>query len=252
MSPSGLAMPTARATHEPSQQAVSAVPVGVTIARPRLLDLFCCAGGAGVGYSQAGFDVVGVDIAPQPRYPFEFIQADVSALDVDFLRTFDAIHASPPCQIHSITAKLNPKSAAKHGDFIDITREKLVASGKPYVIENVPGAPLLNPVVLCGTMFGLRVFRHRLFESNVFILVPSHQSHRGTTNSSRTYSTFAGGADMICVAGHNFKRVDGAAAMGIDWPARREEIAQAIPPAYTRFIGEQLLAHLRASPALAA
>lgn len=213
--------------------------------RPRLLDLFCGAGGAAMGYHEAGFDVVGVDIKPQPRYPFQFIQADATELDRSFLNGFDAVHASPPCQVHSITAKLHKATVARHGDFIDATRQLCVESRLPYVIENVPGAPLLDPVMLCGTMFGLRVFRHRLFECSFYLMTPPHEPHRGTTNSSRTYSTFATGADMICVAGHNFRREDGAAAMGIDWPARREEIAQAIPPAYTRFIGEQLLRHLR-------
>lgn len=198
-----------------------------------------------MGYHQAGFDVVGVDINPQPRYPFEFVKGDATKLDPAFIATFDAIHASPPCQIHSITAKLHKATVAKHGDFIDQTRLLCMASGLPYVIENVPGAPLVDPVMLCGTMFGLRVFRHRLFECSFFVMTPPHERHQGTTNSSRTYSRFSTGADMICVAGHNFRREDGAAAMGIDWPARREEIAQAIPPAYTRFIGVQLLAHIQ-------
>jgi DNA (cytosine-5)-methyltransferase 1 len=200
-----------------------------------------------MGYHQAGFEVVGVDVAPQPRYPFEFIQADCLALDPAFVAGFDAIHASPPCQKHSITAKLWPDK--DHPDLIEDTRALLLRSGLPFVMENVPGAPLLDPIVLCGSMFGLRVFRHRLFEASFFIMTPPHPTHRGTTNSSRTYSTFAGGADMICIAGHNFRREDGAAAMEITWPARREEIAQMIPPAYTRFIGGQLLEHLRQSPA---
>lgn len=217
--------------------------------RPRLLDLFCCAGGAAMGYYKAGFDVVGVDIKPQPRYPFEFIQADVLRLDPAFIASFDAVHASPPCQRYSITAKLWPDR--DHPDLVAPTRAMLIAAGLPYVIENVPGAPLLHPVTLCGTMFGLRTFRHREFECSFFLLTPPHAMHRGTTNSSRTYSSFATGADMICIAGHNFRRQDGAEAMGIDWPATREEIAQAIPPAYTRFIGERLLDHVR-TPSLEA
>lgn len=212
--------------------------------RPRLLDLFCCAGGAAMGYHRAGFDVVGVDNKPQPNYPFNFVQADALTLAPSFLEGFDAIHASPPCQIHSITAKLHENSKG-HLDLVPQTRAMLIASGKPYIIENVPGAPLIRPIMLCGTMFGLRVFRHRLFECSFWMLTPPHAAHRGTTNSSRTYSTFSSGADMICVAGNNFRREDGAAAMGIDWHARREEIAQAIPPAYTQFIGAELLAHVR-------
>jgi len=210
--------------------------------RPRLLDLFCCAGGAAMGYYRAGFDVVGVDIKPQKRYPFEFIQADCLALGMDFIRGFDAVHASPPCQIHSITAKMT--GAHGHIDLIPQTRAMLTDSGLPYIIENVPGAPMYDPVILCGLMFGLRVYRHRLFESNCFLLAPSHPAHRGYTNASRSYSSFKDGASIICCAGHNFRREDGALAMKIDWPMTRKEMAQAIPPAYTEFLGRQLLSFI--------
>ncbi len=211
----------------------------------KVLDLFCGVGGAAMGYHQAGFEVVGVDIRPQPRYPFKFIQADCLALDPAFVASFDVIHASPPCQVHSITAKIHGNSRG-HLDLIPETRAMLVASGRPYVMENVPGAPLIDPIMLCGTMFGLRVFRHRHFECSFWTLTPPHDGHVGTTNSSRTYSTFATGADMICIAGNNFRREDGAAAMEIDWPATRPEITQAIPPAYTRWIGNAILASLDA------
>jgi DNA (cytosine-5)-methyltransferase 1 len=145
--------------------------------KPRLLDLFCCAGGAGVGYSRAGFEVVGVDINPQPRYPFEFVQADALNLDADFIATFDAIHASPPCQSYSDLAKRNG-NAHEWPRLIEPVRELLVSTGLPYVIENVDGAPLIDAVVLCGTMFPrLRVLRHRLFEANFTILTPPHQKH---------------------------------------------------------------------------
>jgi len=134
--------------------------------KPRLLDLFCCAGGAGVGYSRAGFEVVGVDNKPQSNYPLPFIQADALKLDPEFIASFDAIHASPPCQSYSDLAKRNG-NAHEWPRLIEPVREILIASGLPYVIENVDGAPLLNPMVLCGTMFkGLRVLRHRLFETN--------------------------------------------------------------------------------------
>jgi len=121
------------------------------VKKPRLLDLFCCAGGAGVGYSRAGFDVVGVDIDPQPHYPFPFIQADALTLDPKFIASFDAVHASPPCQAYSDLAKRNG-NAHEWPRLIEPIREILIRSGLPYVIENVDGAPLINPVVLCGTM----------------------------------------------------------------------------------------------------
>ena len=209
----------------------------------RLLDLFCCAGGAATGYHRAGFNVVGVDHRPQPNYPFEFIQADVMGLNAEFLSRFDAIHASPPCQAYSITAKIRD-TADKHPDLVEPVREMLKASGRPYVIENVVGAPLHDPILLCGTMFGLRVYRHRLFECSFFILVPGHPTHRGGTNASRGYSSFANGAEMICLAGNNFVREDGAVAMGIDWETTRPELAQAIPPAYTQFLGARLMSLL--------
>ena len=137
----------------------------------KLLDLYCKAGGASVGYARAGFEVIGVDIKKQKRYPYQFIQAD--ALDVladkDFISQFDVIAASPPCQTHSATKHLRNaqgKSTNKI-DLIPQTREGLIASGKIYIIENVPGAPLIDPVVMCGSSFGLKVRRHRQFESNV-------------------------------------------------------------------------------------
>ncbi|MCC6158679.1 MAG: DNA cytosine methyltransferase [Deltaproteobacteria bacterium] len=215
--------------------------------KPRLLDLFCCAGGAGIGYGQAGFDVVGVDIAPQPNYPLPFIQADVLSLDPDFLTLFDAIHASPPCQAYSDLAKRNG-----NGDswprLIDPVRKMLIDTSLPYVIENVEGAPLENPVVLCGTMFpSLRVLRHRLFESNFLIMTPPHpkhpkvhtfdrrKSHFGKTDEWKDFVQVTGGGNCSLAAARD--------AMGIDWMTKGE-INEAIPPAYTRFIGEQLLKHL--------
>jgi DNA (cytosine-5)-methyltransferase 1 len=153
--------------------------------RPRLLDLFCGAGGAGMGYHRAGFDVVGVDIASQKNYPFEFIQGDALAYCAEHGHEFDAIHASPPCQAHS--AMKTMYNAREHLDLVPQTREALRATGKPYVIENVPGAPLITPFILCGTMFDLgwedaELRRHRLFESSTFMLTPScaHGRRRST------------------------------------------------------------------------
>lgn len=206
--------------------------------RPRLLDLFCGAGGAGMGYHRAGFDVVGVDIKPQPRYPFDFHQADALAFPVDW---FDAIHASPVCKAWTKAKSINGHQSWYPTDQIALIREKLQKSGLPFVIENVVGAPLSNPFMLCGTMFGLRVYRHRQFESN--FLVPSliHPRHIGSTNAHRGMSK--GGA-FVCVAGHNFLVHEAREAMGIDWMIQ-SEISQAIPPAYTEFIGRQLIEVVR-------
>jgi len=217
---------------------------------PRLLDLFCCAGGAGTGYSLAGFEVTGVDIKPQPNYPFPFIQTDALKLDPKFISTFDAIHASPPCQSYSDLAKRNDNADA-WPRLIDPVRDVLVASGLLYIIENVEGAPLRNPAVLCGTMFkGLRVLRHRLFEANFPILTPKHgahpkvhtfdkrKSHYGKTDDMRDFVQVTGGGNCTIAAARD--------AMGIDWMTKNE-LNEAIPPAYTRFIGRQLLAYLIAN-----
>jgi len=215
--------------------------------KPRLLDLYCCAGGAGVGYARAGFEVVGVDIDPQPRYPFEFIQADALGLDPEFVASFDAIHASPPCQSYSDLAKRNGNADA-WPRLIDPTRDLLVASGKPWVIENVEGAPLRNPVVLCGTMFpGLRVLRHRLFEASFPIVAPPHgkhpkvhtfdkrKSHYGKTNDMLDFVQVTGGGNCTVAAAKD--------AMGITWMTKNE-MNESIPPAYTKLIGDQLMAYI--------
>ena len=213
--------------------------------RPRLLDLFSGAGGAATGYHRAGFDVTGVDIKPQPRYPFKFVQGDALEYVAEHGYEFDAIHASPPCQAYSSATKCwsGVEGASKHPDLVGAMRIILKPFGKPYAIENVPGAPLLNPVILCGVYFGLKVYRHRLFESNVMIFQPDHQRHSETVPRAGRGAS-AGG--YISVAG-NFADVAAArAAMGIDWMTR-DELSQAIPPAYTEYIGEQLLWHLEAA-----
>jgi DNA (cytosine-5)-methyltransferase 1 len=229
--------------------------------KPRLLDLFCCAGGAAMGYHRAGFEVVGVDIRPQPRYPFEFIQADCLTLDLGFLRGFDAIHASPPCQAH--TAMKTMHNAKAHADLVEPTRAMLVASGRPWAIENVVGAPLIAPIMLCGTMFGLGVedadlLRHRLFElSDPPLLVPQCQHGRRATvgvygghvrdRRRRTIGVYGEGARdsrrKLDKGVDEFTVEDARVAMDIDWMTLAE-LCQAIPPPYTEWVGKHLLASL--------
>jgi DNA (cytosine-5)-methyltransferase 1 len=197
---------------------------------PRLLDLFCGAGGAAMGYHRAGFEVVGVDINPQPHYPFEFHQADALTFPLD---GFDAIHASPPCQAYSITRHLPWVKHTPKWDSIPPTRELLARAEVPWVIENVVGAPL-DGITLCGTMFGLRmadggpVYRHRLFETTFFMLAPGHPKHFETI--------VPGGRSM-------HRKQQTLQAVGVDWMSGREA-RQAIPPAYTEWIGRQLLASI--------
>jgi DNA (cytosine-5)-methyltransferase 1 len=227
------------------------------VRQPTLIDLYCCAGGAAVGYHRAGFRVIGYDKDPQPNYPFEFRQADVLSLDPEALQAeADALHASPPCQHHSRTANIHPEgrtggykepraraAKADHPDLINPTRDLLNATGLPWIMENVPEAPLRNPVILCGLMFGLKVYRHRKFELNwpLSLSLPSHGPHDGWTNTTKGYSSHANGASMITVAGKNFNLNDGKAAMGVDWAATQAEVAQMIPPAYTEWLGRQLM-----------
>jgi DNA (cytosine-5)-methyltransferase 1 len=213
--------------------------------KPRLLDLFCGAGGCSVGYARAGFEVVGVDIAPQPRYPFEFIEADALEFLADEytdIDSFDAIHASPPCQRYSM-AQNAAKNAAAHPDLVAPVRELLRATGLPYVIENVVGAPLEHPYMLCGLALGLNVKRHRLFETNFPLMVPSCPNH------DQDYYVVFGhevrNRRKGSVAGRKNKIAEGRRAMGIDWMTRGE-LSEAIPPAYTELIGHQLMQHVRA------
>lgn len=212
--------------------------------KPRLLDLFSCAGGAGMGYHRAGFEVVGVDIDPQPRYPFEFIQHDALTLDPEFLASFDAIHASPPCQSYSDLAKRNGNADA-WPRLIEPVREMLNEIGVPYIIENVEGAPLLNPTVLCGTMFpGLRVIRHRLFESNIELTAPPHGKHPLVfTHDKRKahYGKLDQNTSFVQVTGGgNCSIANAKDALGIDWMNKRE-LNESIPPAYTEYLGGFLM-----------
>ena len=215
--------------------------------RPRLLDLFSCAGGAGMGYHRAGFDVVGVDINPQPNYPFEFHQSDA----IEFVKAhgheFDAIHASPPCQGYLNLGKVNRAQGRKyeHPDLIEPTREALMATGLPFVIENVQDARkrLVDPVRICGTGLGLPLRRHRLFESSAELEGVECHHDRFTVpkywtgwrpNGEHRLST------VVQVYGNAGGREHWPAAMGIDWMTAAE-MCEAIPPAYTEHIGRHLL-----------
>lgn len=224
--------------------------------KPRLLDLFCGAGGAAMGYHRADFEVVGVDIKPMPRYPFPFILGDAIYImprmisGEKFLANdgrwyglddFDAIHASPPCQKYT-RAQNAAKNAYAHPDLVDPVRKILTSIGRPYVIENVVGAPLINYSILCGLSFGLRVRRHRLFEASFFFLTPpcqcKHEDYYvifGHEVRNRQHGIQAGRKNKIA---------EGRRAMGIDWMTRAE-LSEAIPPAYTQFIGDRLISFLR-------
>lgn len=233
----------------------------------KLLDLFCCAGGAGMGYHRAGFEVVGVDIDPQPRYPFEFHQADALEYLAEHGHEFDVIHASPPCQHYSTMTKGRWQDRLEsHPDLIAPVRALLQKIGKPYVIENVEGAraELVNPILLCGTMFGLQtkhgsqLRRHRYFEMSIpMFLVPTCQHNKGSV-----IGVYGGGQNparrrpaTIGVWGHaggssnrdnliSFGTDDRREAMGIDWMVG-DELSEAIPPAYTEYIGSQLFAQVQ-------
>lgn len=217
----------------------------------KLLDLYCKAGGASKGYADAGFTVTGIDIKKQKRYPYEFIQADCLEIlkDIDYLRTFDVIAASPPCQTHSRTKHLRDAQGGTTTklDLIPETRQALIESGLPYVIENVPGAPLINPVQFCGSSFGLKVRRHRLFESNLDLVgsVCKHKEQGKPVGVYGAMNDTAQGLDKATgkyvIGGSTAKTIEEAReVMGIDWMIWGE-LVEAIPPVYTHEIGKQLL-----------
>ncbi len=244
-------------------------------AKYKLLDLFCGAGGAGAGYVQAGFEVHGVDIVRQRRYPYPFTQEDAIAHLMKHWRDYDVIHASPPCQKHSVMRRGRWKDR-EHEDFISNVRELLKAyteeqarNGKQvlWVIENVVGAPLVQPFMLCGTMFGLQTTagnqlrRHRLFETNCKLHMTKGLECQHNTGSA--IGVYGGGQHpdrrrpaTIGVYGHSggsssrdgitmFGVQDRRDAMGIHWMTGAE-LSQAIPPAYTKHIGQKLIAQLDA------
>jgi DNA (cytosine-5)-methyltransferase 1 len=215
--------------------------------QPRLLDLFCGAGGCSVGYHRAGFDVIGVDNRPQPNYPFEFHQADALTFP---LEGFDAIHASPPCKSET---RLRHVHDIDHPDLLTPTVERFAGLGVPWVIENVESTKKLpGALVLCGASFGLRaecddgtlrlLRRHRRFASNVFMMAPP------CACTSRIVGVYGhgGGPKRLLNRGYQATKAEAVAAMGIDWMSR-DELSQAIPPAYTEYLGAQLLDHLKAT-----
>ena len=216
--------------------------------RPLLLDTFCGAGGAGVGYHRAGFDVIGVDIKLHADYPFPMIVGNAMEYltDAEFLAQFDAVHASPPCPRYSrATPAANRDS---HPDLVGPVREALEAWGGSYIIENVPGAPLDHPVILCGSAFGLRVRRHRLFESNAFLMSPGcchggqipvgvYGQHPDREGGFLRPDGSSRGVKATSVA-------DAGDALGIDWMTQWEDLADSIPPAFTEHLGDQLLGQL--------
>lgn len=213
----------------------------------RALDLYCCEGGAGQGYANAGYDMVGVDFEEQSLYPFFFVQMDVlKFLRIARLEGVTLVHASPPCQKHSTLGKQQDK---EYPDLIAPTRELLIETGLPYVIENVVGAPLEDPVTLCGSMFGLgahcsdgqwrQLRRHRLFETNWGLQAPGPCEHEGQPIG--VYGT-GGGGQMT--RGYKGNVSESREAMGMPW-ASRKGVSQAIPPAYTEHIGVQLKQYLQ-------
>ena len=192
-----------------------------------------------MGYAKAGYEVVGMDIKHGKRYPFEYIRRDVMTLRPEDLEGFDLIHASPPCQTYSVTKHLRVaqgKSTSKQ-DLLAQVRSLLVVSEIPYVIENVKGAPLIDPVQLCGSAFGLKVRRHRLFESSMELRgTDCHHKEQG-----KPVGIYGSMRDEIPGGGHTAKTMHEAhEAMGIDWMIWGE-LVEAIPPAYTHYIGQQIL-----------
>ena len=230
------------------------------MSRPKMLDLFSCAGGAGMGYHRAGFDVYAVDIEPQPnnQHPFHLGDA-IEALyllilggSVDFTRRdgtvewltlgdFAAAHGSPPCQAYTPLGALHPHIT--YPDLIEATRSSLEMTGLPYVIENVMAAPLIKErsIILCGGMFGLRTYRHRRFESNLQLTALEHPKHVIRTATKRRRELWNQGWH-VSITGDVGTYV-GPEAMGIDW-MNGNELSEAIPPAYTEHIGTQLINHL--------
>jgi DNA (cytosine-5)-methyltransferase 1 len=212
------------------------------MSKPLLLDTFCKAGGTSMGYYKAGFEVIGVDIEPQKRYPFEFHQGDALEFIRKYGSDFDVIAGSPPCQDYTPLKALTGKTYPR---LIKATREAIKEIGKPYIIENVAGAKfqLDNPIMLCGTMFELRVIRHRYFECNPAIWWPPNQcQHVGKASGNKNYKGKSRSLDdyeYLTITGHDFRVKDARIAMDIDWMIG-DELREAIPPAYTEWLGNEM------------
>jgi len=211
----------------------------------KILDLFCGAGGAGKGYMDAGFDVTGVDIAPQPDYPGTFVQGDALAYLAAHGHEFDAIHASPPCQA-SCTLTKGTNKGSEYLNLIPATRALLALHNKPTVIENVQGSDLRRDLTLCGEMFGLGVIRHRYFETSGFAALPTpHKPHRGRVAGWRHGVFYEGVYRAVYGDGGGKGTVtEWQEAMGMHHTSNRKSIAEAIPPAFARFVGGQIMARL--------
>lgn len=224
----------------------------------KLLDLCCGAGGAAEGYARAGFDVTGVDYRSQPHYPYRFILADAVDYVSRYGSQFDVIHASPPCHDHSSLRHVTGPDGTRQT--LAEIRHQLIKIGRPYIIENVVGAELIDPLRLCGTEFGLvavdhtgqkvQLRRHRLFESNLFLAGAGGCNH--DSRNGRVAGVYGGGAEPDSTSskrntgkrgGYRPRDKTRAELMGIDW-MNRAELAQAIPPAYTEFLGGQVLQQL--------
>lgn len=224
--------------------------------KPRLLDLFCGAGGTSTGYYRVGFALYGIDNKPQPHYLFPFLQMDaLEAMDrllrgegltfsngeTLYLSDFNAYHASPPCQLFSTAYSMNiPQGKGRAINLIPQTRLLLAWTKKLFVIENIPRAPLRKDLLLCGTMFGLGVFRHRIFELFGF-LVPQllHRKHDGKIGDGRYYCVTQNGWDYVHLQEYDLEKWK--VAMGIDWEINKRMLVEAIPPAYTEYIGKYLI-----------
>ena len=216
----------------------------------KVIDLYCGGGGASMGMFEAGADtVLGVDIAAQPEYPFWFLQADIQNLTLEFLSAADFIWASPPCQAYSYAAARWRNSGKTWPDMVSFTRELLLETGKPFVIENVAGAPIRKDLTLCGEMFDLKVIRHRKFEIHGFsVAQPEHIKHRGMVKDGYYVTVAGNGGDY---AGHSFCKLNdlpGANqletwqfAMGIPWISNKKTLREAVPPAYAKYIFSEFL-----------
>lgn len=215
------------------------------IGQPVILDLFCGAGGAAMGYYRAGFRVIGVDIEPQPDYPFTFIQDDALRYLAAHWQEYDAAHGSPPCQASTALTKGTNKGKRLHVNLIPATRELFAQLPIPTVIENVQGSMLRRDLVLCGEMFGLGVIRHRYFETSWPAVQPDHVPHRGRVAGWRHGQYFDGPYVAVYGDGGGKGSIkQWQEAMGIDWTASRYSLREAIPPAYTELVGGQMIKQL--------